>query len=169
MENDAAYGRPDLEMAPEVSEASLTMARRLGRRRVISFSGLRGSFYLRPTGEVAGFAFLLTIPQAASRRQYRNPGRRTRSLSWEAVDVSYSDRNNFSSEGRLRLNGQEVWATAYGQIAQIPSHGSPRPYLRVMLATDFRAFVLGWPRPTTRPLKPVRLRLFTEIHPRRRR
>ena len=44
MENDAAYGRPDLEMVPEVSEASLTMAGRLGRRRVISFPASAGPF-----------------------------------------------------------------------------------------------------------------------------
>lgn len=163
MENDAAYGRPHLEMAPEVSGASLTLPGRPGRRRTVGLSGPHGSFYLREAGELAGFSLLLTIPPPASRR------RAPESLSWEAVDLAYSDRNNFTGEGRLRLNGREVWATTYGQIVQVPGHGASRQYLRIVLAADFRAFALGWPGRAFWPLKPARLQVFTEIHARRRR
>lgn len=163
----AAYDRPDAwEIAPDASEASLTMPTRRGPRVLARFPGFHGSFYLRPTGELAGFAFFLPIPPAAS--SSRGDRRPSRSLYWESVDLSHQDARNFTGEGRLRLDEQEIWATVDGRIAQVPCRGSALPYLKVVLMTEFRAVGLGWPRPAAVRLKRVSLHFFTEIRCRRR-
>lgn len=165
---DAAYDCPDAwEMCPDASEASVTMSTHRGPRPLMRLPDFRGSCYLRPNGELAGFAFFLSIPPAGSRLP-RRAGRRTRSLFWEAVDLSHSDPRNFSGEGRLRLDDREAWTTVRGQILPIPCQGSALPYLKVVLMTEFRAVMVGWPRPAARRLKRVKLHFFTEIRPRRR-
>lgn len=161
---DAAYSRSDAwQLAPDASDASLTMATSRGSRLLFLLPDFHGSCYLRPSDELAGFAFFLTLPSAPSRRLGRGEPQ-PRSLFWEAVDLSHSDERNFSGEGRLRLDDREVWATVNGQIAPIPCHGPAQSYLRVVLNTEFRAIGLGWPRPAARRLKRVQLHFFTEIH-----
>lgn len=165
---DAAYSCPDAwQLAPDASDGSLTMVTSHGSRLLLRLPDFHGSCYLRPTDELAGFAFFLTVPPATSRRLGRGD-QRPRSLFWEAVDLSHRDSRNFSGEGRLRLDDREVWTTVNGQIASIPCHGSMPPYLRVLLSTEFRAVGLGWPRPAAWRLKRVQLHFFTEIHRRRR-
>jgi hypothetical protein len=160
--SDARYDSPDAwEIAVEFTEATVAMDTADGARSLGRFSGFHGSLYLRPTGELAGFAVFLEIPEAMRRRRDRHAGsQRPRWLFWEAVDLEHSDSRNFAGNCRLRLNGQEIWADVHGQIARISGNS---PYLKITVVADYRALRLGWPRPAVRRFRRAQLRFFTEV------
>lgn len=166
--SDARYDSPDAwEIAVEVSEATVAMDTSRGARSLGRFPDFRGSLYLRPTGELAGFAVFLEVPRYRRRFRSRRAGpSRSRWLFWEAVDLTHSSAQNFSGNGRLRLDGHEIRADVHGQIARIPCRRPMPPYLKIVVAAEYRALFLGWPRPAVRRLRRVQLRFFTEIRPR---
>jgi hypothetical protein len=165
--SDARYDSPDAwEIAVEVSEATVAMDTSRGVRPLGTFPDFRGSLYLRPNGELAGFAVFLEVSRSGGWPRRRGTGAsRSRWLFWEAVDLTHSSAQNFSGNGRLRLDGREIRADVHGQIARIPCRPLS-PYLKIVIVVEYRALSLGWPRPAARRFRKVQLRLFTEIRPR---
>ncbi|TYB69098.1 hypothetical protein FXF51_07550 [Nonomuraea sp. PA05] len=110
-----------------------------------TFPELDGAFYLRPGGELAGFA--LRLPLRSRRGEPRD-------LWWEAADL---DR-----EGRawLRYGQQEVCRAVSVLCREIPGE---RPYEKIVLETAFSSWGLRLPGvPLLRPRR-VTLRLFSEL------
>jgi hypothetical protein len=163
--SDARYSSPEAwEIAVEFTEATVAMDTADGARSLGRFPGFHGSLYLRPTGELAGFAVFLEVPESTRRRRGRRPGSsRPRWLFWEAVDLEHSDPRNFTGNCRLRLNGQEIWADVHGQIARIAGRPSMSPYLKITVVADYRALRLGWPRQAVCRFRRAQLRFFTEV------
>jgi len=163
--SDARYDSPGAwEIAVEFTEATVAMDTADGARSLGRFPGFHGSLYLRPNGELAGFAVFLEVPEATRRRRDRRTGSsRSRWLFWEAVDLEHSDPRNFTGNCRLRLNGQEIWADVHGQIAQISRRPPMSPYLKISVVADYRALRLGWPRAAVCRFRRAQLRFFTEV------
>ena len=165
---DARYDSPDAwEIAVEFTEATVAMDTPDGARSLGRLPGFHGSVYLRPNGELAGFAVFLEVPRTRRRLRDRRGGSpRPRWLYWEAVDLVHSNAQNFSGNGRLRLDGREIRADVLGQITRITCRPPTPPYLRIMVTADYRALFLGWPRPAARRFRRAQLRFFTEVRPR---
>ncbi|UBU11319.1 hypothetical protein [Nonomuraea gerenzanensis] len=130
-------------IAMDATEATLTTS--TSKDPLYTLPGLDGAFYLRPGGELAGFALRLPLPS-------RRGGQRD--LWWEAADL---DR-----EGRawLRYGQQEVCREVSVLCRQIPGE---RPYEKIVLETAFSSWSLRLPGvPLLRPRR-LTLRLFSEL------
>ncbi|MEV0616485.1 hypothetical protein AB0I81_24435 [Nonomuraea sp. NPDC050404] len=128
-------------IAMDATEATLSMDTWLGPRPLYDVPEITGSFYLRPSGGLAGFALLIPLP--------------SRALRWDAADLDRGGRS------RIRLGEREIGAAVSVLCAQVPGE---RPYYKVVLETAFSSWRLGLPGvPRLRPRR-IALTLFSEIY-----
>jgi hypothetical protein len=121
-----------------------------------------GSFYLRPTGLLAGFTLQLPLPSCPSwLREDEAPV-----LFWESGNLD-SDESSGGVDGRarLRLGRRQTFAAVSGRCTEVPTGRTGRPYLKIVLETVFPPLSLRWPTYARQRLRPVTLKLFSEIRP----
>ncbi|MGP4104889.1 hypothetical protein [Nonomuraea sp. KM90] len=142
-----SYTDPDAwRIAMNVTEATLTMDTPRKLRLLDKVPEVIGSFFLRPSGGLAGFSLRLPL---SSRRAVPPV------LVWESANLELGE------PATLRLGEQEVSSAVSVVCAEIPGE---HPYVKIVLETEFpsKALLLPstwWRRPGT-----VRLRLFSELH-----
>ncbi|MFI7642610.1 hypothetical protein [Nonomuraea sp. NPDC049400] len=106
-----------------------------------------GSFYLSPAGSLAGFTLRFALPGAAE-------------LCWDSVSLEGGRVVRGSS--RLWTGGRETRAGVSGLCVPVPVGHAGRTYLKIVLSATFSPLRLRWPKAR---LRPVTLRLFSEIRP----
>ncbi|MEV7808763.1 hypothetical protein AB0O28_38005 [Microbispora sp. NPDC088329] len=160
---DASYTDPSAwRIAMDASEGTLSMTTSKGPRLLHELPCFHGSFYLSPVGLLAGFTLQLPLPVHPARlRKDEAPV-----LFWESVDLEADDTpNQVLGNARLRLGRREVSAGVSGLCTEVPVGHSGRPYLKIVLETVFPSVSLRWPVEAWQRLRPVTLKLFTEIRP----
>ncbi|NRQ37782.1 hypothetical protein HII36_39030 [Nonomuraea sp. NN258] len=146
----------------EATEARLTTNGRQGPRPLYAPSRLDGSFYLRPTGTLAGFDLHLPLPLPPHRFSSPRPSSPRFSshraeppvLHWESAELDGDAR------AWLRFGSLEVCSPVSVMCAEIPGE---RPYVKIVLETVFWSGSLRLPGSRWLRPRPVTLRLFTEI------
>jgi hypothetical protein len=126
-------------IAMDASEATLSAG--------LGSGDFDGSFYLSPAGSLAGFTLRLSLPG-------------TPELLWESVSLEGGSEVRGSS--RLMLGRRVARAEVSGFCAHVPVGQTGSSYLKIVLAATFSPLRLRRPRWR---LRPVTLRLFTEIRP----
>ncbi|GLW67538.1 hypothetical protein Arub01_57810 [Actinomadura rubrobrunea] len=162
---ETAYADPKAwKVDADASEATLSLMDRRGPRPLLRLTDFHGSFYLRPNGDLAGFALHLELPPEA--RSSWPGGQAAPSLFWESVNLRPSRERGLIGRGRLCLGRRETWSTVSGMCTRVPCRDSELPYLKIVLDTMFASLALRWPAEAARHFRPVTLQLFTEIRPR---
>ncbi|MEU7884923.1 hypothetical protein AB0B54_05440 [Microbispora bryophytorum] len=160
---DASYTDPSAwRIAMDASEGTLSMTTSKGPRLLHELPCFHGSFYVSPVGLLAGFTLQLPLPVYPSwLREDEAPV-----LFWESVDLEAEDApNQVQGNARLRLGRREISAAVSGLCTEVPVGQSGRPYLKIVLETVFPSVSLRWPVEAWQRLRPVTLKLFTEIRP----
>lgn len=160
---DASYTDPSAwRIAMDASEGTLSMTTSKGPRLLHELPCFHGSFYLRPAGLLAGFTLQLPLPVYPSWLQEDEAP----VLFWESVDLEAQDPpNQVLGNARLRLGRRQVSAGVSGLCTEVPVGHSGRPYLKIVLETVFPSVSLRWPAEAWQRLRPVTLKLLTEIRP----
>jgi hypothetical protein len=147
-------------IAMEASAASLSMNTLKGPRLLDELPWFQGSFRLTRAGLPAGFTLRLPLP---TRPEWLRE-EETAELLWESVSLEAAGiPNQFGGRTRLRLGRRETFASVSALCAKIPVGRSGRPYLKIVLETVFPSLSLRWPREARLRLRPVTLKLFSEI------
>ncbi|MBE1593588.1 hypothetical protein ACFPOI_23235 [Nonomuraea angiospora] len=134
------YTDPDAwRIAMDASEVTLSAG--------LGSGDFDGSFYLSPAGSLAGFTLRLCLPGMPE-------------LLWESVSLAGGPEVRGSS--RLLLDGRVARADVSGLCARVPVGRAGSSYLKIVLTAAFSPLRLRRPRWR---LRPVTLRLFTEIRP----
>ncbi|MEV4109774.1 hypothetical protein [Nonomuraea sp. NPDC049695] len=137
----ASYTDPGAwRIAMDASEAILSTG--AGTR------AFHGSFYLSPAGSLAGFRLRLAFPGMPE------------PLFWDSVSLDGGPE--VRGVGRLRLGSREAVTRVSGLCVQVPFGRAGDSYLKIVLAASFSPLQLRWPRWR---LRPVTLRLFSEVRP----
>ncbi|MFF5260935.1 hypothetical protein ACFY4C_18505 [Actinomadura viridis] len=164
--SDAIYSDPSAwRIDTDASEGTLAMVMQDGPRPLFRLPRFHGSFYLRPTGRLAGFALHLDLPEEA--RPARLRGQEPPTLYWESTDLRTGTANDLDGRGMLQLGRRETWTAVSGVCSPVPYARSGLPYLKIVLETTFPSLALWWPQEARRRLRPVLLTLFAEIRPAR--
>ncbi|GAA0824073.1 hypothetical protein ACFQVD_06090 [Streptosporangium amethystogenes subsp. fukuiense] len=162
---DDSYIDPSAWRVPmDAIGGTLSMNTSKGPRLLYELPCFHGSFYLRPSGVLAGFALQLPLPSCpAWLRDDEAPV-----LFWESVDLAADGSSNgVDGQARLRLGRQEAFTTVSGLCTEIPVGRSGRSYLKIILETVFSSLLLRWPAEAQKRLRPATLKLFGEIRPAR--
>lgn len=135
-------------IAMDATEVTLWTRRMTAQRPLYVVPDISGTFYLRRSGTLAGFALRLPLP--ATRRGG------TPVLEWESEDLE--------NEGRawLRLGHREVCRPVSVLCAEIPG---ARPYVKIVMETVFSSLSLRPPAMAWGLPRKVTLRLFSEVRP----
>jgi hypothetical protein len=161
--SDAVYFDPRAwRVDPDAAEGTLAMVTQNGPRPLLRLPRFHGSFYLRPTGRLAGFALWLDLPAEARPPRARG---REQALYWESVDLRPGEANELTGRGLVRLGRREARSDVAGICSEVPNARSTRPYLKLVLRTVVPSLALGWPPEARRRGRPVLLTLFAEIRP----
>ncbi|GGO07941.1 hypothetical protein GCM10010116_16050 [Microbispora rosea subsp. aerata] len=160
---DASYTDPSAwRIAMDASGGTLSMTTSKGPRLLHELPCFHGSFYLSPVGLLTGFTLQLPLPVCPSwLREDEAPV-----LFYESVDLEAEKaRNQVLGNARLRLGRRETSAAVSGLCTEVPVGHSGRAYLKIVLETVFPSVSLRWPSEAWQRLRPVTLKLFTEIRP----
>ncbi|GAA4188210.1 hypothetical protein AB0C10_12685 [Microbispora amethystogenes] len=160
---DASHADPSAwRIAMDASEGTLSMTTSKGPRLLHELPCFHGSFYLSPPGLLAGFTLQLPLPVYPSWLQEDEAP----VLFWESVDLETGHApNEVMGNARLRLGRRETSATVSALCTEVPVAGTGRSYLKIVLETVFPSVSLRWPAEAWQRLRPVTLKLFTEIRP----
>ncbi|MEO3803647.1 hypothetical protein [Nonomuraea sp. B1E8] len=150
---DASHADPAAwRVAVDASEGLVSA----GTRLLHTLPAFHGSFYLRPSGSLAGFALSFPLPS-----------RHGEELVWEAVELgSGGSRREITGQGSLRVGRRLAFAPVSGRCVEVPGGRRGRPYLKIVLSTRL-PLALRWPPSPWHRLRPATLQLFTEIRPER--
>ncbi|MBF8193056.1 hypothetical protein ITP53_46785 [Nonomuraea sp. K274] len=131
-------------IAMDATEATLSMSTP-GGRLTQELPRVSGSFFLRPSGALAGFALRLLLPPHWDGPQVP---------SWEAADLDVDE------QAWLRLGRHEVCRPVFVLCTRVPGEHS---YTKIVLETSFSSWSLRLPGAAWHRPRPVTLRLFSEI------
>ncbi|WP_219467130.1 hypothetical protein [Nonomuraea rhizosphaerae] len=156
---DVPYTDPgSWRIAMEASAATLSVSTMKGPRVLHELPSFDGAFRLTPAGLLAGFSLRLPLPD------------RDACLLWEATDLAVPARMNAlartnapGGRAKVRLGRRETVADLSALCARVPDARFGRAYLKIVLETVFPSLSLRWPAKAR--LRPVALKLFSEIRP----
>lgn len=160
---DTPYHDPAAwRVATEVSEWALSMNTPNGPRLLCELPGFQGTFVLRRDGLLAGFTLRLPLPESSRPPWLRTPEAPV--LHWKSLNLEADPPppGGVAGRARLRLGRRETFAPVSALCVTIPA---ARPYLKLVVETVFPSVALRWPAEAWPRLRPVTLRLLSEIHP----
>ncbi|WP_055483518.1 hypothetical protein [Sphaerimonospora mesophila] len=159
---DAYYSDPSAwRIAMEASAGTISMMTSNEPKVLYELPRFHGSFYLSRHGLLAGFTLRLPLPvRPGWLREESEPV-----LFWESMEL-WADgaQNRVGGRALLRLGRREIVTAVSGLCVEVPV-GSGRPYLKIVLEAVFPSVSLRWPPQARQRLRPVMLKLFSEIRP----
>lgn len=160
---DAYYSDPSAwRIAMEASAGTISMMTSNEPKILYELPIFQGSFYLSRHGLLAGFTLRLPLPARPGWLR----GEAEPALIWESMELwAESAPNRVGGRTLLRLGRRQIVTAVSGLCVEVPVGGSAQPYLKIVLEAVFPSVSLRWPPQARQRLRPVMLKLFSEIRP----